>query len=123
MASKRTIVTALNIMDGLAISGDTERYDVVKAAYESRGFGFIEFTGWLADAADMLEKVYDEACLAEKHPDHGVFDYEVSYFVGQKIFEEAEEMAVLPDQSRLREICVESVRAFFAGQAVKVTPM
>lgn len=72
-------VTALNIMDGL----DHHTYwDRLQPVWDAQGWGFLGFCGWIADVAELVNR----ELLAQGECDFpGVFDYEVSYPLGEQI--------------------------------------
>lgn len=72
-------ITAMNIMDGVE---HAKYWEVLQPAWEEEGFGFIEFCGWLTELGIMSEEM-----LEERQPQDfpGVYDYEVSYELGQQI--------------------------------------
>lgn len=72
-------VTAINIMDGL---DHHNNWDALQQAWEHNGRGFIEFCVWIAEIAEASVKDLD-ARNPQEFP--GVYDYEVSYEIGQQI--------------------------------------
>ena len=72
-------VTALNIMDGL---DHRTHWDKLQPMWDAQGWGFLEFCGWIADVAAMVE---EELSWRDDQDFPGVFDYEVSYPLGEQI--------------------------------------
>jgi hypothetical protein len=69
-------ITALNILDGI---NHHKHWNDLQPAWENAGMGFVEFCAWIADAADMSERML-ECQVVQDFP--GVYDYEVSYELG-----------------------------------------
>lgn len=101
--------TAANMLDGLRISGDGERWKIAQPSWEGQGYGFLEFTQWLAEMA-----YYSEEQLDRRDPQDfsGVYDYEVSFEFGQWVYEEIYSKG-FPSDDAARAKIDELTAAFF----------
>lgn len=82
--------TALNILDGME---HLENWELLQSAWENEGMGFIEFTRWIAELAELAV-----ADLNKREPQNfpGVWDYEVSCHVGGLITKHVVSTGALP---------------------------
>lgn len=94
MSDRYTAVTALNILDGM---DHHEHWELLQQAWESKGYGFIEFCVWVTQIAEESTRLLlqREGC-GEDLIYHGVYDYEVSYPLGQYIITHVEATGSLP---------------------------
>ncbi len=76
---RNVAVTALNIFDGMEVHTN---WDKLQPVWEEAGMGFIEVCVWLSDFA-----VESEDMLRKRFPQDfpGVYDYEVSYPLGEQV--------------------------------------
>ena len=107
ITARGTAVTALNILDGM---DHRERWDALQTAWDAVGMGFIEFTVWIADIASHSENE-----LAKREPQDfcGVYDYEVSYSVGEDIATFMIKNNKLPDESEWKAMFAKRFTDFF----------
>ncbi len=88
-------VTALNILDGME---HADHLDALQPTWEHDGMGFIEMCVWISEvAADAVTAL--EARNPQDFP--GVWDYEVSYTVGEMITQHAASTGMLPSKEEV----------------------
>lgn len=102
--------TAQHILDGM---NHHERWGQLQAVWEAAGMGFVEFTLWIADIAIHSE------CEVRKHEPQifpGVYDYEVSFLVGEDIAQFMIATKNLPGENEWKAIFTKRFANFFEGQ-------
>jgi hypothetical protein len=100
-------VTALNILDGME---HRHHWEQLQPVWDNAGYGFVEFCCWISDVAEMVN-----VQLVEKGEQDfpGVFDYEVSCELGERIRHEMLTHRTLPNKERLRYLITVLVDQFF----------
>jgi len=105
--NKSLAITSLNILDGL---NHHRNWALLQVAWDSAGMGFVEFCGWITDIAQESENE-----LAKRDPQDfpGVYDYEVSFSLGQKILEYVIDNKTLPEKEQWGRWLIMLIDEFF----------
>ena len=104
MNTQYTAVTAINIFDGMNYRA---HQDLLQT---SSSQGFIEFSCWITDIAGESTRM-----LEERDPQDwpGVYDYEVSYVLGEEIVKHVELHGSLPDDATWKYMLTTLIENFF----------
>jgi hypothetical protein len=104
-------VTAINIFDGLALNRRNEQWNNLQPAWEHAGMGFVEFCSWIARIGEASE---DKLAALNPQDFPGVYDYEVSYPLGQDIAKYMFEHVRLPSDEEVDKMLDTAINEFFA---------
>ncbi len=106
--TQEVCVTAINVLDGVYSVATWE--DIAPKA-ERDGWGFTEFAYYIADTAEYID---DMRAVREPQNFPGVFDYDVSCFVGVYIAERTIREGKVPAYSDVLDEVRKLVNEFFA---------
>lgn len=101
-------LTTMNILDGM---DHHVNWELLQAAWSAEGFGFIEFCDWITQIAERSEQLL---AVRTEQDFLGVFDYEVSYKIGELVVNHVQTKGELPGLGTVTDWLKSLMDSFFA---------